>query len=219
MNDAALFADLQAASAGAADALQRLIVHYHATLRGAVAAAVPAKLRTRLEPDDILQQAYIAAFQALGQSPSGSAGHVFNTLAGFYKWLEAIALNQLKDAGRALHRGKRDIGRVVPNVGRGGGAASAASYPDLLARVSAGDSTPSRALRREEASAAVLTCLARLKDDQREVVRLRFLEDVPVAEIAERLGKTETAVYTLCHRGLKALRELLGPITRLLTRS
>jgi len=46
-----------------------------------------------------------------------------------------------------------------------------------------------------------MTSLACLPDEQRAVVRLRFLEGVPVAEIAERLGKTEAAVYALCDRG------------------
>jgi RNA polymerase sigma factor (sigma-70 family) len=61
--------------------------------------------------------------------------------------------------------------------------------------------------------AAVLTCLARLPDDQRAVVRLRFLEDVAVGEIAKRLGKNEMAVYQRCHRGLEALRTLLSAVT------
>ena len=64
----------------------------------------------------------------------------------------------------------------------------------------------------------MMTSLARLSEDQRAVVQLRFLEDVPVAEIARRLGKTETAVYMLCHRGLKSLRELLGSLTQYLTK-
>ena len=61
--------------------------------------------------------------------------------------------------------------------------------------------------------AAVLSSLARLTEDQRDVVRLRFLEGKPVAEIAIRLGKTEAAVHMLSHRGLKALRELMTSLS------
>ncbi len=234
------------AVSGDADALQCLIVEYHEALRGVVAGAIEPAMAARVEPEDVLQEAYAAAFEALkpaalGQPPSAvrnqpSAGldgpaperkraditeqergpfpH-FDAPAGFYKWLERIALNQLRDAERALRRQKRDIRREIPAAGRGmAGAAWTASYADLLQRLTAGGSTPSRHVVKHEGIAAVITCLARLSDDQRAVVRLRFLEDVPVAEIANRLGKTETAVYTLCHRGLKTLREQMESLTR-----
>ncbi|MCK4341485.1 MAG: sigma-70 family RNA polymerase sigma factor [Phycisphaerae bacterium] len=284
-------------NAGDAEALQRLIVHYHAVLRRVAEANVEPALRAHVEPDDVLQQTYISAFKALRSPPAsreepddpnpkrqrgadepvanapgsdpnpkrergtdepvanapgsdpnptrkrGTDEPVANapgsdpnptrergidaepqreretTTAGpfsnpghFYKWLEQIALNQLRDVQRALRRQKRDVAREVAAH-----ADTTASYPDLINRLAGGESTPSRAIAKEEAVAAVMSCLARLKDDQREVVRLRFLEDVPVAEIARRMGKTDPAVYTLCHRGLKSLRELMVSITHYLT--
>ena len=93
------------------------------------------------------------------------------------------------------------------------------SYPDLVDRVAAADGTPSRLVSRDEAVAAIVSSLARLTADQREVMRLRFLEGKSVADVATRLGKTETAVHSLCLRALKALRKLMGSISRYLTRS
>ena len=220
--------DAQSAAAGNAEALQRLIVHYHATLHGVVAREISPRLRRRLDPDDVLQQAYVAAFEHLGNRPAAIHGEVrvdggageanagpalgqstsdirFNSPGAFYKWLERVALNQLLDMQRALRRQKRDVAReALPRL------AAPSSYPDLLARLTAGDGTPSAALRSEEAVAALLTALARLKPNQRTVIRRRFLENQPVAAIAAELGKTDTAVYTLCHRGLKALRARMG---------
>jgi RNA polymerase sigma-70 factor (ECF subfamily) len=72
-------------------------------------------------------------------------------------------------------------------------------------------------MAQDEAIAALLSSLARLTDDQREVIRLRFLEGRPVAEIAGRLDKTEAAIHMLSHRGLKALEELMGSITQYLS--
>lgn len=241
MRDSERIEDLRRVMSGDADALQRLVIHYHAALRRAVASALPDDLRGRLDPDDILQQAYIAAFRSVVASgsctgrPDPSCGPAtselctaspqpnrdregavsFDTPAGFYTWLKAIALARLKDAERRLRRRKRDVAREIGGVrDRRDGAES---YPDLLNRLSGGGSTPSRHVAKHEAVAAVLTSLARLNDDQREVVRLRFLEARPVAEVAERLGKTEGAVHMLCHRGLKALRGHLGSITNYLT--
>jgi RNA polymerase sigma-70 factor (ECF subfamily) len=228
---------------GDADALQRLLVEYHAALSARLEKALAPALRRRIEPADVLQEAHVAAFralQAVGQVPDAPADRVgsqpmppsrtarsevgprrtlrFDNAAAFYGWLERIVLNQLRDAQRAARRKKRDVAReAVANPNRAGSRDAATSYPNLIARLSATGTTPSRALSRQESVAVLMTCLARLPDEQRSAVRWRFLEDLPVAEIARRLGKTETAVYTLYARGLKALRALMEPITQSLT--
>jgi RNA polymerase sigma-70 factor (ECF subfamily) len=206
MDHSQLSEQISLAADGDQDALQRLIVHHHTELRGVVAGALEAGVRSRIDPDDILQQAYIVAFKNIGGAEIDSPEH-------FRNWLKRIAFDRLKDAQRALQRQKRDVAREIHEH-----PDRTTSYPDLIHRVAGGESTPSRQIAKSEAIAAVMSSLARLTDDQREVVRLRFLEDVPVAEIAQRLGKTETAVYTLCHRGLKSLRERMVSITRYLSR-
>lgn len=198
--------DVRRACAGDEDALQRLLVHYHAALRHAVHAATTPELRVRIDSDDVLQQAYISAFEALPRAR-------FDGPAAFYAWLETIALSRLKDQQRALRRQKRNIKREVSND-----AQPDTSYPGLVSRLADSIGTPSQFVARDEAIAAVMSCLARLGADQREVVRLRFLEGQPVAEVARRLGKTEAAVHMLCHRGLKALRERMVSISSFLTR-
>ena len=62
-----------------------------------------------------------------------------------------------------------------------------------------------------------MTSLARLKPDQREVVRRRFLLGHPVKQIAAELGKQEARIYQLCHEGLTALREQMSSISRFLS--
>lgn len=194
------------ASKGDPDAIQKLLILYHPALRSAVREHVRDALRPLIDPDDVLQEAYAQAFLAV-------KGCVFDGPAAFYRWLEKIALNQLKDYQRALARQKRDVRRV-----RRGPDGATSSYADLADRLTAADSTPSHKVARSETVAAVLTSLARLSDDQRAVVRLRFLEGLPVAEVALAVGKSERAVNMLCHRGLKALRASLVSTTRFFTR-
>ncbi len=91
------------ASGGDADALQRLIVHYHATLHGILDGQIDDTTRRHVDPDDVLQDTYIAVFKAV-------TGCEFEGPGGFYKWLETIARNQLRDRQRALGRQKRDVG-------------------------------------------------------------------------------------------------------------
>jgi len=54
------------------------------------------------------------------------------------------------------------------------------------------------------------TRLPELKDEYREVIILRFINELSIREIAEILDKTKGNVRVLIFRALKALKELLG---------
>jgi RNA polymerase sigma-70 factor (ECF subfamily) len=194
-------AAVQRAVQGDGDSLQRLLVHYHEALCAIVGRAMPAALMRTLDPEDVLQQAYTAAFESIG-------GCRFDGPGGFYKWLERIALDRLAVCRRDARRDKRDIRRVRP-LGAGRAGQPSTSYLDLAKRLAAGSSTPSRHAMQRETVAVVVSSLARLTADQREVIRLRILEGRTAAETASRLDKTEPAVHMLTHRGLKALRRLM----------
>jgi len=159
-----------------------------------------------VDPDDVLQEAYATAYRNAG-------GCHFDSPAAFYRWLERIAINKLIDQQKAYRAQKRGAGALhdVPCVAR-------SSYPELIRRLPAPDSTPSYKVAKREAIAAMISSLARLTNDQRECVRLRFLEELSVSEVATRMGRTEGAVHTLCHRALKSLAELMGSITQYLSR-
>ncbi|MCK4781618.1 RNA polymerase sigma factor [Candidatus Parcubacteria bacterium] len=49
--------------------------------------------------------------------------------------------------------------------------------------------------------------LSGLKDEYREAITLRYVEDMPISEVAKILGKKQGTVRVILHRGLKALRE------------
>lgn len=55
----------------------------------------------------------------------------------------------------------------------------------------------------------LFAALNRLTAEQRQVVLLRFVEDLDIKEVAAILGKTEGAVKALQHRAITALRRLL----------
>lgn len=196
---------VQRVNVGDLDALQQLLMHYHDILRGFAQRELNPEMMRRIDPEDVLQEAYADVFQNVDALRFDNPGH-------FYKWLEQVVRNAAQDLIRALHRKKRDIQRERPLHTQ-----TAASYPDLLQRLAGDGTTPSQNVSRRENVAVLMVCLARLTPDQREVVRLRFLEDEPVAEITQRLGKSENAVYTLCHRGLKNLREMMETLSRSIT--
>lgn len=77
------------------------------------------------------------------------------------------------------------------------------------------DSVPARGPLPEDIVVAksewsiALDLLAQLTDDQRDVIILRFIEELSLAEVAETLGKTVGAVKALQHRALASLARLL----------
>ncbi len=96
--------ELHAVSEGDPDALQRLILCCHVPRRAAVAATLAHDLRHRLDPDDVLQEAYAKAFRALGQPTATGTDPPpvkFDNLGHFYKWLEGIALKAETPCSRA----------------------------------------------------------------------------------------------------------------------
>jgi len=58
-------------------------------------------------------------------------------------------------------------------------------------------------------SQSLREALGQLPDDQREVLVLRHIAGLSPGEIADRLGKTESSVHGLHHRGRGALRAAL----------
>ncbi|HNQ23533.1 MAG TPA: sigma-70 family RNA polymerase sigma factor [Phycisphaerae bacterium] len=203
MRDSAADGLLQAASEGDHDALQRLIVHCHEPLRRMLDRGMPPALRRCLDPDDVLQQAYVVAFQAASNARFDGRGR-------FYRWLAAIVRRKLLDAQRAVYRHKRDERR---NLALPPGSTS---YPEFVQTVAAQQSTPSQHLARTERTAVVATSLARLTADQRAVIRLRVMERRSVADVARLLGRSEEAIHALTHRSLKKLRRLMGSVSQYL---
>ncbi len=63
---------------------------------------------------------------------------------------------------------------------------------------------------RHALAALIREALGQLPRRQRAVLVLRYLEDLPEAEIASLLGCSAGAVKTHAHRGLRALRARLG---------
>lgn len=56
----------------------------------------------------------------------------------------------------------------------------------------------------------VIRCTARLDEQYRDVILLRFVEGMTPQDIAAMTGETENAISVRIHRGLKQLRILLG---------
>jgi RNA polymerase sigma-70 factor (ECF subfamily) len=78
----------------------------------------------------------------------------------------------------------------------------------LFETVPADDPPPSQRVEAEAESDAAIDLLAQLTDDQQDVLILRFIGELSLAEVAETLGKTVGAIKALQHRALASLARL-----------
>jgi RNA polymerase sigma-70 factor (ECF subfamily) len=74
--------------------------------------------------------------------------------------------------------------------------------------------TPEQAVIRTEAAADVRRRVAQLPTDQQECIRLRYFQDLSVAETAAAMGRNDGAIKALAHRGLEGLRTSMAKNAR-----
>lgn len=193
------------AQGGDEDAADVLFVSAFDSLYALVSQRLNSILRAgALEPEDVIQEVYAAAWPKLASSRFPDHGT-------FVHWLRTIARNYMVDLYRRLRADKRDVLRTVAPPGSGAG------YLSLIDRLEGDHRSPSQGAARREALAIMATQMWRLPEDYRQVIRLRFIQGLRVPEVARQLGRTESAVHMLCHRALKRLRTQMGTTSKYLT--
>ncbi len=88
------------------------------------------------------------------------------------------------------------------------GRSTQVSYDDMPYLVSDKEG-PEHAAERSFAAERLRSAINRLTEEQAQVVTLRFLEDLSIAEVAAAMGKTEGAVKALQYRAVMSLRRLM----------
>ncbi|NIS33948.1 MAG: RNA polymerase sigma factor [Actinobacteria bacterium] len=141
-----------------------------------------ARARGADDPEGITNETFLRAFRSI-DSFTGDGGRL-------RAWIFSIARNQLIDAHRRSQRRPDELFAPPPE-----GAADGA---DVVALERVG-------LEELHDVLSVLT------DEQREVVLMRLVADLSLAETAEAVGRPVSAVKRLQARGLKRLqREILA---------
>jgi RNA polymerase sigma-70 factor (ECF subfamily) len=186
---------LDAAASGDGSARGRLLDRHRQRLRRMVAVRLDRRLSARLDPSDLVQDTLAEANRRLDD-------YLRHRPLPFYPWLRQIAWNRMIDARRYHLRPGRTVGREEP------AGLPAESALELAQRLIAGEA-PSTGLRRKEQQAEVRAALERLPERDREVLALRYLEQLSTAETAAVLGLSEGAIRVRVLRALRRLREIL----------
>ncbi len=184
---------------GDTDALATYIEHVRPQLTAFIERKLGAGLRRKVEPDDIFQEVSVDAVRSLPDVQLGDRDP--------FSWLCQVAERRIVDAHRH-HFGakKRDAAREVPLGSPGGDTQS----PGLINLLVQSMTTPSQAFSRNAREMRLLDALQQLPEDQREALRMRYVENLPSKQIAEKLEKTDAATRVMLTRSLKRLEQVLS---------
>ena len=156
------------------------------------------RLEARLDASDVVQETFLEAHRDFASFRGKSE-------AEWFEWLNRILSNNVIEAVRR-HAGaqKRSV-RVERSLH------DATHSGDELERIlSVDESTPGRRAVGNERTRDLEAAIDLLLPDHREAVRLRYLEEYSLSQIAEHLGRSERAVASLLHRAVKDLGRRLS---------
>ena len=151
-----------------------------------------ASMRDDAEAEDALQEAYLAAYRAIGR---------YRGEASLSTWLSRLVLNEC--LGRLRREKRRDT--IVPICG-----SDALDAEEFASMDSTKTPSPDEALARSEIRALLERRLDELPEDFRVVFVLRSVEDLSVEETAQCLGIPEATVRSRHFRARSLLREALA---------
>jgi RNA polymerase sigma-70 factor (ECF subfamily) len=197
--DAQTEALIERACRGDQAARQELLVRHQARLRQMILVRMDRRLAARLDPSDVVQDVFADACRKLSD-------YLRRRPLPFYPWLRQLAWEHLvKLHQRHIGAQKRSITREQP----WDRALSDDSALALAGGLPAAAASPSAQVLREELRRRVRDALDRLPEPHREVLVLRYLEQLSMRDVAAVLGASEGAVRVRHLRALQALRALL----------
>jgi RNA polymerase sigma-70 factor, ECF subfamily len=191
------------AAAGDGRAVAELFERHRGRLEPMVRLRLDRRLQGRLDPADVLQEAYLDLTRRLPD-------YLAHPTLPFYLWLRLLTGQKLVDLHRQhLGTKMRDAGLEV-SLHRG--APPRASSASLAERLLGRLTSASRAAIRAETQLRVQRALNAMDPIDREVLVLRHFEMLSNDEAAQVLGLKPSAASNRHLRALRRLKEILAEI-------
>jgi len=194
---------------GDLEALAELFTRERERLWRVIHFRLAEPLRGRLEPEDVLQEAFLAASQRLKhyvESPATSP----------FIWLRMIVNQTLVDLHRQhLGAQRRDAAREVSIDRTPYVEATSVSVAIQLIGIF---TSPSGAAARADTLGLVQSAIEQMDPIDREVLALRHFEELTNSEVAEALGIEQKAASIRYIRALRRLKEILAQVPDFLDR-
>lgn len=194
---------LARAKAGDATALATLFTSFRDRLERMVALRLDRRLTGRVDPSDVIQEAYLEVHKRFAEYARDSS-------VPFFLWLRLVTGQKLTDCHRHhLGAKMRDAGQEV-SLYRG--AMPQASSVSLAAQLLGKLTSASQAAVRAEHKLHVQEALNSMEPLDREVLVLRHFEHLSNDETALALGLRKSAASQRYIRALRRLKEILSAV-------
>ena len=186
---------LERAGGGDHAAFDQLFELHRKSLKKLVSLRMDARLQTRLDPSDIVQETQMVAFRRFRD-------YLKRRPMPFRLWIRKTAQQQVCDAQRThIERRRRSVLREEAGLSRSS---------RLVARgLLSAHSSPHEKLQRREQERRVAAAVAELSDADREIVVMRNVEGLSFEEIAPILDMQPAAIRQRYGRALIKLRAKL----------
>ena len=179
------------AKAGDSDAFSEIASVFERFVYNAACRALYAAGAGASDAEDVAKDALIKAWRSIGS---------FRGDCSFTTWLFRITVNAAKDSVRRSSRRQ-----TVPLTRQNDdGEDEIWDVP-----VTTGSEVPEYAVSRAETIRAVREAVSRLPEDQRQVIVMRDIHELPYSEIARILGLEEGTVKSRISRGRANLKKIL----------
>jgi len=190
---------LDQAKQGDAAAVERLLTVHREPLRRMIDLRLDPALAARVDASDIVQDVLLEAHRRLQD-------YLRKPAMPFHLWLRHIAKDHIIDAHRHERLAqRRSIDREQSMNAVRPGDSSLEWAAQFLDR----DVTPASAAIRQEMERKVQAAIAQLAEDDREIILMRYVEQLPNQDVATALGLSEAAASMRCLRAVRRLQALL----------
>jgi RNA polymerase sigma-70 factor (ECF subfamily) len=131
--------------------------------------------------EDIMSETFVRAWETV----RNRAGEIRHLKAFIYRVADNLIIDHYRKNARA-----------------------AVSISDELEQTLASPGDPHEQLDRVLAGDLMKAQLDRLRPETRDLLVMRYVDDLPIEHIAERVGKKKNAIYVALHRAVKELQQL-----------
>ena len=194
---------LHQAAQGDSDLLGAMLSRCQDRLLRMVRLRLDRRLQGRIDPADVVQEAFLEASARLDE-------YLRNPAVPFFVWVRFLALQRLALAHRQ-HLGvhARNAGREV-SLYRG--ALPQASSTALAAQLVGKLTSPSQAAVKAELKIRLQEALNSMEEIDREVLALRHFEQLSNSEVSQVLEITPSAACNRYVRALERLKSILASV-------
>jgi RNA polymerase sigma-70 factor (ECF subfamily) len=172
---------------GAESAFRELVLRYQRPVFGLIVRMV----RDPARAEELAQDTFVKAFRAL---------HTYDVQRKFSAWLLTIAHHVAIDELRKGALATESLDQTTEDGER------TRDFADVRA------ATPAALAERAELASVLRSAISRLRPDYREVVTLRYEQDLDYEEIATITGQPMGTVKSSLHRARKELAEHLATL-------